>query len=290
VRISPDPSTNGADRLLARSLTIITPSSSQAPFGLCFAAAGLARPDISILSDEFLAEVRGLPQRNLAVELLQKLLHGELVKRIVRRHGYPPDKQEAATRTVLEQVEVWLGGWMYAAHLPLRWTSSCVPLLYRTNLRALDLVVWFNQGWRPHASSDRLWPSICPPVHQDRHDTVVLEMACVGTDGVYDQVEPVPADGYDDVRSDKGEGVATFRRRGSRYVSCDGRRNPKRQRIVWVRNRNDVERVGDLRATELQFIALTLEHLVPRELDRRRVVVDVANHLRRLPVNGRSQL
>jgi type I restriction enzyme R subunit len=43
-----------------------------------FAAAGLAKPDISILSDEFLAEVRGMPQRNLAVVLLQKLLKSEL--------------------------------------------------------------------------------------------------------------------------------------------------------------------------------------------------------------------
>lgn len=43
-----------------------------------FAAAGLAKPDISILSDEFLSEVRDMPQRNLAVELLQKLLKGEL--------------------------------------------------------------------------------------------------------------------------------------------------------------------------------------------------------------------
>jgi type I restriction enzyme R subunit len=46
-----------------------------------FAAAGLQKPDISILSDEFLAEVRGMPQRNLAVELLQKLLKGELATR-----------------------------------------------------------------------------------------------------------------------------------------------------------------------------------------------------------------
>jgi type I restriction enzyme R subunit len=46
-----------------------------------FAAAGLAKPDISILSEEFLAEVRGMPQRNLAVELLQKLLKGELASR-----------------------------------------------------------------------------------------------------------------------------------------------------------------------------------------------------------------
>ncbi|MDE0154026.1 MAG: type I restriction endonuclease subunit R [Gammaproteobacteria bacterium] len=192
-----------------------------------FAAAGLEKPDISILSDEFLAEVRGMPQRNLAVELLQKLLKGELsarrrknvvqarsfaemleqtlrkyqnraveaaqvieeliqlardlreanargeklglgeeelafydaletndsavqvlgdetlrtiarelvetvrnnvtidwtlrenvrahlrrlVKRILRKHGYPPDKQEKATRTVLEQAEVLSAGW-----------------------------------------------------------------------------------------------------------------------------------------------------------------------------------
>ncbi|MBM4326976.1 MAG: type I restriction endonuclease subunit R [Deltaproteobacteria bacterium] len=46
-----------------------------------FAAAGLKRPDISILSDEFLAEVRGMPQRNLAVEMLRKLLQGEIKTR-----------------------------------------------------------------------------------------------------------------------------------------------------------------------------------------------------------------
>lgn len=193
-----------------------------------FAAAGLEKPDISILSEEFLAEVRGLPQRNLAVELLQKLLKSELairrrknivqarsfaemleqtlrryqnrsvetaqvieeliqlarelrmanargeelglsedelafydaletndsavqvlgdetlrmiarelvetvqgnvtidwtlrenvranlrrlVKRILRKHGYPPDKQEKATRTVLEQAEVLSTNWV----------------------------------------------------------------------------------------------------------------------------------------------------------------------------------
>ena len=192
-----------------------------------FAAAGLEKPDISILSEEFLAEVRGMKRRNLAVELLRKLLKGELavrrrrnvvqarsfaemldqtvrryanraieaaqvieqlihlaremreanargealglsedelafydaleandsavkvlgdetlreiarelvetvrnnvridwtlrenvranlrrlVKRILRKHGYPPDKQEKATRTVLEQAEVVSKGW-----------------------------------------------------------------------------------------------------------------------------------------------------------------------------------
>ena len=46
-----------------------------------FEAAGLDKPDISILSEEFLAEVRGMPHRNLAVELLQKLLKGEVATR-----------------------------------------------------------------------------------------------------------------------------------------------------------------------------------------------------------------
>ena len=192
-----------------------------------FTAAGLDKPDISVLSDEFLAEVQGMPHRNLAVELLQKLLRGEvstrrrknvvqgrsfsemleqtlrryqnraieaaqvieeliklardmreanergealglsedelafydaletndsavqmlgdetlraiahelvetvrrnvtidwtlrenvrahlrvLVRRILRRYGYPPDKQEKATQTVLEQAEVLSEGW-----------------------------------------------------------------------------------------------------------------------------------------------------------------------------------
>ena len=49
-----------------------------------FTAAGLKKPDISILSDEFLAEVRGMPQRNLAVELLQRLLRGEIRARSAR--------------------------------------------------------------------------------------------------------------------------------------------------------------------------------------------------------------
>jgi type I restriction enzyme R subunit len=55
-------------------------SRAVAPEGVIdlFAAAGLKKPDISILSEEFLAEVRGMPQKNLAVELLRKLLQGEI--------------------------------------------------------------------------------------------------------------------------------------------------------------------------------------------------------------------
>ena len=207
-------------------------SRAVAPDGVVdiFAAAGLKKPDVSILSEEFLHEVRGMGRRNLAVELLERLLKGELatrrrknvvqarsfaemleqtirryqnraveaveaaqvieeliglaremreanargerlglsddelafydalgvndsavqvlgdetlrdiarelvetvrgnvtidwtlrenvranlrrlVKRVLRKHGYPPDKQESATRTVLEQAEVLSAGW-----------------------------------------------------------------------------------------------------------------------------------------------------------------------------------
>ena len=47
-------------------------------------AAGLQRPDISILSDEFLEEVRDLLHRNLAVELLQRLLNDEVKSRATK--------------------------------------------------------------------------------------------------------------------------------------------------------------------------------------------------------------
>ena len=46
-----------------------------------FAEAGLRNPDISVLSDDFLNELRGMPHRNLAIELLQKLMKGELSTR-----------------------------------------------------------------------------------------------------------------------------------------------------------------------------------------------------------------
>lgn len=49
-----------------------------------FTAAGLAKPDISILSDGFLAEVRGLKFKNVAAELLEKLLKDELKVRSKR--------------------------------------------------------------------------------------------------------------------------------------------------------------------------------------------------------------
>jgi type I restriction enzyme, R subunit len=46
-----------------------------------FSAAGLKRPDISILSEEFLAEIQGMPHKNLALEVLRKLLNDEIKTR-----------------------------------------------------------------------------------------------------------------------------------------------------------------------------------------------------------------
>jgi len=46
-----------------------------------FDAAGIKKPDISILSDEFLAEIQGMTRRNLALELLKRLLNDEIKTR-----------------------------------------------------------------------------------------------------------------------------------------------------------------------------------------------------------------
>ena len=58
-------------------------SRAVAPEGVTdiFAAAGLDRPDISVLSEEFLAEIRDMNRPNLAVELLKRLLKGQVAVR-----------------------------------------------------------------------------------------------------------------------------------------------------------------------------------------------------------------
>lgn len=67
-----------------------------------FAAAGLKKPDIAILSEEFLTEVRGMPQRNLAVELLRKLLSGEIRgrrrKNVVQARSFAEMLEQAIRR------------------------------------------------------------------------------------------------------------------------------------------------------------------------------------------------
>jgi len=62
-----------------------------------FTAAGLKKPDISILSDEFLADVQNMPQKNVAIELLRKLLNDEIKLR--------SRKNVVQSRSFLEMLE-----------------------------------------------------------------------------------------------------------------------------------------------------------------------------------------
>ncbi|MCF7847135.1 MAG: DUF3387 domain-containing protein, partial [Candidatus Gracilibacteria bacterium] len=51
-----------------------------------FDAAGIKKPDISILSDEFMEEIRGMKRKNIALELLKKLLNDEIKGRMKRNY------------------------------------------------------------------------------------------------------------------------------------------------------------------------------------------------------------
>ena len=65
-------------------------------------AAGIKTPDISILSDEFLAEIKGMEKRNLALEALRKLINGEIKSRtktnVVQSRKFSERLEEAVRR------------------------------------------------------------------------------------------------------------------------------------------------------------------------------------------------
>ena len=65
-----------------------------------FATAGLKKPEISILSEEFLAEVKDMPQKNLAIELLRKLLNDELKLRMKKNLVQSRSFTELLERTI----------------------------------------------------------------------------------------------------------------------------------------------------------------------------------------------
>jgi type I restriction enzyme R subunit len=85
-----------------------------------FAAAGIKTPDISILSDEFLAEIKGMKYKNLAIELLRKLINDEIKlhtrKNIVQARSFSEMLERAvaklqkrtieATEVILELIEL----------------------------------------------------------------------------------------------------------------------------------------------------------------------------------------
>ena len=109
-----------------------------------FAAAGLDKPDISVLSDEFLAEVQGMPQRNLAVELLQKLLKGELS---VRRR-----KNVVQARSFAEMLEQTLRRYQNRAIEAAQVIEELIQLAKRH--------AGSQRSWRAAGASARTsWPS-----------------------------------------------------------------------------------------------------------------------------------
>ena len=67
-----------------------------------FEAAGMDKPDVSILSDEFLEEVKSLPQKNLALELLKKLIHDEIktrwAKNVIQARSFAQMLEEAVKK------------------------------------------------------------------------------------------------------------------------------------------------------------------------------------------------
>ncbi len=77
-----------------------------------FAVAGLKKPDISILSEEFLAEVKNMSYRNLVVEVLYKLLDGEIKlrkrKNLVQSRSFAEMLQEAIKRYHHRSIEALL--------------------------------------------------------------------------------------------------------------------------------------------------------------------------------------
>ena len=74
---------------------------------------------VQVLGDETLRDIArelvDTVRRNVTIDwTLRENVRANLrrlVKRILRKHGYPPDKQEKATQTVLEQAEVLSAGW-----------------------------------------------------------------------------------------------------------------------------------------------------------------------------------
>lgn len=74
-----------------------------------FSAAGLKHPDIAVLSDEFLAEVQGMQKKNLAIELLRKLLEDAIKtrskKNVMQSRKFSEMLENAIKRYYAKQIE-----------------------------------------------------------------------------------------------------------------------------------------------------------------------------------------
>ncbi len=71
----------------------------------------LGEPTLTAIARELVAALRKNVTIDWTVRENVRAQIRVLVKRILRKHGYPPDKQEAATRTVLQQAELFSEEW-----------------------------------------------------------------------------------------------------------------------------------------------------------------------------------
>jgi len=75
----------------------------------------LGEPTLTMIARELVATVR----KNVAIDwTVRENVRAQLrvfVKRILRKYGYPPDKQDQATQTVLEQAALFADAWATAA-------------------------------------------------------------------------------------------------------------------------------------------------------------------------------
>jgi len=75
------------------------------------AAAVMGEPTLQQIARELVEAVRKNVSIDWAVRENVRANLRTIVKRILRRHGYPPDKQDAATKLVLQQAEVLCETW-----------------------------------------------------------------------------------------------------------------------------------------------------------------------------------
>ena len=101
------------------AFTPASPSAAVEVMGALYLDSRFASRDISSVSHDILrviaTELVKSIKSNVSVDWMQREAARArmrvLVKRLLRKYGYPPDKQEKATQTVLEQAEVLSAGW-----------------------------------------------------------------------------------------------------------------------------------------------------------------------------------
>lgn len=76
--------------------------------------AGIGKPTLNTIAHELVMAVKKDVTIDRTVREHVRANLRVIVKRILRKYGYPPDKQERATQTVLEQAEVLSEGWAVA--------------------------------------------------------------------------------------------------------------------------------------------------------------------------------